>query len=92
MKEKLLPLLVALLMLSSVFMGLVNQKESIVIKAEASGGGSAGTGGYEPIINYTYVWCKTQNLSEIVKEHPKGRAFGTKGERIAANRIQRLDE
>ena len=87
MKEKLLPVLVALLMLSSVFVALVNQKESIVIKAEASGGGSTGTGGYEPIINYTYVWHKTQNLSYIVKEHPKGRAFGTKGERIAANRI-----
>ena len=87
MKEKLLPVLVALLMLSSVFVALVNQKESIVIKAEASGGGSTGTGGYEPIINYTYVWHKTQNLSYIVKEHPKGRAFGTKGERIAANYI-----
>ena len=87
MKEKLLPVLVALLMLSSVFVGLVNQRENVVIKAEASGGGNAGTGGYEPIINYTYVWHKTQNLSYIVKEHPKGRAFGTKGERIAANYI-----
>ncbi len=38
MKEKLIPLLVALLMLSSVFVGLVNQKENVVIKAEASGG------------------------------------------------------
>ncbi|MCD6542471.1 MAG: right-handed parallel beta-helix repeat-containing protein [Thermoplasmata archaeon] len=87
MKEKLLPLLVTLLMLSSVFVGLVNQKESIVIKAEASGGGSAGE--YEPIINYTYVWRKTQKLSDIVKEHPKGRAFGTPGEHEAANLIQR---
>ncbi len=87
MKKKLLPVLVALLMLSSVFAGLVNQRENVVIKAEASGGGSTGTGGYEPIINYTYVWHKTQNLSYIVKEHPKGRTFGTKGERIAANRI-----
>ena len=92
MRRKLVVLFLALLMTSTAIVGVLNHRNGTVSIASAAEGSSGGGNGlnYQPIINYSYVWKKTYNLSMIVKEPncSKGRAFGTLGEHKAANRIQ----
>ncbi|RLF50294.1 MAG: hypothetical protein DRN19_04770, partial [Thermoplasmata archaeon] len=91
-RRKLVVLFLALLMTSTAIVGVLNHRNGTVSIASAAEGSSGGGNGlnYQPIINYSYVWKKTYNLSMIVKEPncSKGRAFGTLGEHKAANRIQ----
>ena len=89
MRRKLVVLFLALLMTSTAIAGIFNHRNGTINIASAAEGSGGGDGrDYQPIINYSYVWEKTDILSKIVFNHSKGRAFGTPGEHIAANRIQ----
>ncbi len=92
MRRKLVVLFLALLMTSTAIVGIFNHRNGTINIASAAEGSGRGDGqGYQPIINYSYVWKKTYNLSMIVKEPncSKGRAFGTLGEQKAAENISK---
>jgi hypothetical protein len=78
MKRKIITVVVCGLLLIS---GIVMIPKNIDVKAEADGGN--GTVG----IDVTYIHSVAENLSKIVFNFPKGRSFGTDGERHASYRI-----
>ncbi|MCD6542459.1 MAG: hypothetical protein J7K38_03945, partial [Thermoplasmata archaeon] len=91
MRRKLVVLFLTLLMTSTAIVGVFNHRNGTVSIASAAERSSGGNGlNYRTIINYSYVWKKTDILSKIVKNpnFSKGRAFGTKGEQEAAKLIQ----
>ena len=91
MRRKLVVLFLTLLMTSAAIVSVLNHRNGTISIASAAEGSSGGGNGqsYQPIINYSYVWKKTYNLSMIVNEPncSKGRAFGTLGEQKAAENI-----
>ena len=40
------------------------------------------------LCNYSYIWDKTKNLTDIIKVHLQSRYFGTEGEHKAADNIK----
>jgi PKD repeat protein len=88
MNRKIFVIFVTLVMIVSTFVIAPND-----LKVEASGGGSGGDIG----IDFQYIYNITENLSNVIFDAPldhgirKGRAFGTEGERHAAENIISLE-
>ncbi len=82
-------------MLSTTIAGILshmNEEVKVVDAARATGGSTQG--GYQPIVDYNWVWYRTRDLSEIVNnrsipDHDKGRSFGSGGEQNASKMIER---
>jgi hypothetical protein len=79
MRRKIITIVVCGLLLMS---GIAMIPKNIDVKAEAGGGS-----GNEVGINVTYIQTIAQTLSNIVKFYPKGRTYGTDGEREASRVI-----
>jgi len=78
MNKQIVAIFLMLVMIGTIFVIAPSD-----LQVEASGGGGdKGIG-----LNYSYIEEKTLALSDIVKTYHKGRAFGTKGEWAAAEKI-----
>ena len=69
----------------------MNEEVRVVDVARATGGNNQG--GYQPIIDYNWIWYRTRDLCEIVNsteipDHDKGRSFGSGGEQNASEMIE----
>jgi hypothetical protein len=88
MRKQIFILFITLMMISTSIVFIPN---ITIVRADAN---PPGNDGYN-VLNTTYIKEITQNLSNIIKfsninweyDIPKGRAFGTAGERYAANNI-----
>ena len=82
MMKKLLASILSMLMILSTM--IIINPEKLAVTADSAGD----KGGSLEEIDTTYIHDTAQQLSNIVITNPKGRAFGTPGERLAAQYIQ----
>jgi len=86
MKNKIVGILVCIMLVMSTIVVIIPNG----LKVKAEGGGSGDN--REVGLDFQYIWNITDNLSKVIFSYPsnmipKGRAFGTWGERWAADHI-----